>query len=472
LGYDTRLLRKVWIYKEPAGTPPGIHRQALRRPTRLRWLNGKHTPEESWDAYEAPTGEALLQSLDTPHPWERVRYWLHDLAHELRASLKDSSLPPAVELNRVWLTRDGRAKLLEFPAPGASSANGMPAPDKDSRSAPFGSDDAQLFLKQVAASALAGRPLSPAEIRQGPVTGVLPLPARDFLSQLPRFPDVDRMTAQLTPLLDQAATISRRCRLALTAACCLPALLIAMVLLYGLVFIQQNYVIPAFREIPSLMACLKRLAKVEKAGQTDAARSEREALEIYIAAHSRAVITNEVFREGLETLELKNPRGVYQRMNQILARRPAPSAQEIADATARLKPFLEHDPLPVSFQFMGTGSMILVGIIPTLAYGLGILIAIPSLLAALVFRGGLPVRALGVAFVARDGAPASRWRLLARSLLTWSPILAGLALSPVLGALQAQGIMLALFVLGLTWTLLDPQRGLPDRLVGTWPVPR
>jgi hypothetical protein len=83
LGYDTRLLRKVWIYKERAGSPPRHPPPGSRRPTRLRRLNGRHTTEASWDAYEAPTGQALLQSLQTLNRWESVRYWLHDFAQEL-----------------------------------------------------------------------------------------------------------------------------------------------------------------------------------------------------------------------------------------------------------------------------------------------------------------------------------------------------------------------------------------------------
>jgi hypothetical protein len=472
LGYDTRLLRKVWIYKEPAGAPPGIHRQALRRPTRLRWLNGQHTPEGSWDAYEAPTGEALLQGLQTPKRWESVRYWLHDLAQELGASLKDSSLPPVVEMNRVWLTSDGRAKLLDFPAPGASCANELPSPDKDPRSAPFGSDDAQLFIKQVAASALTGRPLSVAEIRQDPVTGVLPLPARNFLSQLPRFPDLDRMMAQLTPLLDQAAGISRARRLGLMAACCLPAtLVIGMGICFLLVFMQQKPALirDAPQEIVLLGYCVERLETLEKAGQTNATQSERQALEIYIAARSKQMETNEFVREAFEKSKESKLKEYYQTMNQIQAKHPAPSVQEIADATARLKPFLDACPaLPPGFM----NQMFRVGLITMLPYGFAFLVAVPSLIAALVCRGGLLVRALGIAFVARDGALASRWRLLARILLTWSPLLVDLALTPVLGLFKAEAAMLALFALGVTWSLLDPQRSLPDRLAGTWPVPR
>jgi eukaryotic-like serine/threonine-protein kinase len=473
LGYDTRVLRKVWIYIEAAGAPPGPHRQALHRPTRLRWLNGHLTTNESWDAYEAPTGESLLQSLQTPKTWGCVRYWLHDLAQELDAALHDSSLPPSVEMNRVWLTSDGRAKLLEFPAPGAGGVNKGPAPEKDQRSTPFGSDEAQLFLKQVAASAVAGRPLSAVEIPQGAIAGVLPLPARDFLSQLPRFSDLDRVMALLAPLLDQAATVSRARRLAIMVGCCLPAILLTcMGMLIYSYFMQEFGGI--IRDIPpdilAVMTCVDRYERLEQAGQTANTHGEHEALEIYIAAHSRQMITNELVVDFFDNREKKDKANKdYQTMSQLVARHPAPTAQEIAEAIARLKPILDATPPIQSGQFKRVFIRAVLLILP---YGFGILIAVPSLIAALVCRGGLLVRALGVAFVTRDGAPASRWRLLVRIVLTWSPILVGVALSPVLSAFKAQAIMLALFALGVTWTLLDPQRGLPDRLAGTWAVPR
>ena len=470
LGYDTRLLRKVWIYRESAGTPLGIHRHALRRPTRLRWLNGQHTAEGSWDAYEAPSGEALLHSLHTPRPWDGVRYWLHDLAQEMGAAIKDSSLPPAVEMNRVWLTGDGRAKLLEFPAPGAVCAKGVPPPDEDSRSAPFSSDDAQLFLKQIAASALAGRALSVAEIRQWPVAGVLPLPARNFLSRLPHFPDLDRMMDQLTPLLHQAAAISRTRRLALMAACCLPAtLFMGMAMCFLWVYMQPALNLIPSQEMVSLYYCVDRLETLEKAGQTDATQSEREALEIYIAARSKKMLSNEFVRKALETSKESKLRSYYQTMNQVQAKHPAPSVQEIAGATARLKPFLDACP---AYPAELMGWKFRIGLLIKLPYWFACLVAVPSVIAALVFRGGLLVRALGIAFVARDGAPASRWRLLTRILVTWSPLLVDVALTPVLGPIKAESIMCALFALGIAWSLLDPQRSLPDRVAGTWPVPR
>ena len=48
-----------------------------------------------------------------------MRFWLCDLAEELNAGLNDGTLPKQLALDRVWITAEGRAKLLDFPAPGA-----------------------------------------------------------------------------------------------------------------------------------------------------------------------------------------------------------------------------------------------------------------------------------------------------------------------------------------------------------------
>ena len=62
--------------------------------------------------------QPLLSLVQTRQPWSQVRFWLYDLAQELSAANKDGTLPPALALDRVWITGDGRAKLLDFPAPG------------------------------------------------------------------------------------------------------------------------------------------------------------------------------------------------------------------------------------------------------------------------------------------------------------------------------------------------------------------
>ena len=79
-------------------------------------------------------------------------------------------------------------------------------------------------------------------------------------------------------------------------------------------------------------------------------------------------------------------------------------------------------------------------------------------------------------FVRRDGARASRLRVFWRGLVAWSP----LVIAPfVFGFLKlamdgvTAGIVAALLVCGLAIASLAlPNRGLADRLAGTWQVPR
>ena len=124
LGYDLRLLRKVWIRTVPAGTPPvPAPLRNISRVGRLRWLTGRRSPEENWDAFEGVSGKPLLRLIRERQPWSQVRFWLYDLAREISAAEKDGTLPPVLALDRVWITGDGRAKLLDFPAPGLKSAD-------------------------------------------------------------------------------------------------------------------------------------------------------------------------------------------------------------------------------------------------------------------------------------------------------------------------------------------------------------
>lgn len=108
-----------------------------------------------------------------------------------------------------------------------------------------------------------------------------------------------------------------------------------------------------------------------------------------------------------------------------------------------------------------------------LNYMLFFSVCLPALIAALAFRRGLTLLLTGVVFVRRDGAPASRARLLWRALVTWSLFMAAAALSGYscresVGPALAFGLFctLALFSVEL------PQHGLQDRLAGTWPVMR
>jgi hypothetical protein len=81
-----------------------------------------------------------------------------------------------------------------------------------------------------------------------------------------------------------------------------------------------------------------------------------------------------------------------------------------------------------------------------------------------------------VTFVRKDGARASRLRVFWRALVAWSPLLLALGLFTILKPwLGTFGAGLAAWLLVCALAILSvalPNRSLPDRLAGTWPVPR
>ena len=162
LGYDLKLLRKVWIRVVPPGTQPvPVALRSLGRVGRLRWLTGKRSAEENWDAFEALNGQPFLELIGQPQPWREVRYWLHDLAAEISAAEKDGTLP-ALALDRMWITGEGRAKLLDFPAPCPEGKPEARNPRAESNLLPP-AQTAPGFLAEVAAVALAGTGASRAQ---------------------------------------------------------------------------------------------------------------------------------------------------------------------------------------------------------------------------------------------------------------------------------------------------------------------
>jgi hypothetical protein len=102
--------------------------RSVGRVGRLRWLTGRRSTGENWDAFEAVAGRALAGLIQAPQPWRQVRFWLFDLANEISAAEKDGTLPPVLAMDRVWITDDGRAKLLNFPAPGLPPYEPTPQP--------------------------------------------------------------------------------------------------------------------------------------------------------------------------------------------------------------------------------------------------------------------------------------------------------------------------------------------------------
>ena len=192
IAFDPVLRRQVWLLRQEA-SGVSLPRHSVSRVGRLRWLQTVQADDEIWDAFEAPSGMpycALIQ--DGKHlPWTTLRLWLHDLASECWAATGDRTLPSALSLDHVWISRTGHAVLLDQPWPGVGRpAERIPVGDLAGQ---------QRFLNAVAA---------------GVDSDTLPLHARPVLQNLARgtFEKLSFLTGTLRGLLDQPAEVSRRIR--------------------------------------------------------------------------------------------------------------------------------------------------------------------------------------------------------------------------------------------------------------------
>ena len=235
LAYDNVLRRSVWIRSQPIGTPPvSPARRDVARSTRLRWLNGKRTAEECWDAYEAPEGRAFVAGAPHRPRWSAVRFWLLDLVRELEATVADDRHDVRLDVEHVWLTRDGRAVLLDFRCPALpAGASTSIEPSEHAWTA----RGKQVFLRQFALAALRGEDAEREDWTSAmALVGQLPLHAHAFLTQLERgqFPSLKAIAAALTELLGKRAVLTRARRSAHVALCAaLPACFLAAGIVSG-----------------------------------------------------------------------------------------------------------------------------------------------------------------------------------------------------------------------------------------------
>jgi hypothetical protein len=490
LGYDTRLLRRVWIQKLPAGSPPvAAHLRGLGRIGRLRWLNSRRSATENWDAYEAVPGQPLVSLLDKRRPWREVRFWMHDLAEELALSAREGNTPGRLSVDQVWITSDGRAKLLDFPAPGT-----QPLAAEVVQTVPPQGDAAstRVFLDQIGASALEGRPPRPlAEANAVPAVP-LPIPARNFFASLPSLSTLDAIVQPLRELVRTPAEATFARRLTLLLAMALPGVVLA-VLGFGMARVYEQ-MLRKYPEVQPLMLHLVRLNDLKRNGwhgvQEHAggpATAEEIALvEKYIVHRFGPIIRdNKRWNSMWARTVIKPPERKV--AEEIVARHPQVSSAEFAEAeklvTSLMGPMGKED-----FRPLGNMSIPLFACLA--AVGWLVWMAFFSVCAAVLCRGGLLLWGLGLTFVRGDGKPASRLRLFWRAIVAWSPLmLIPLAPALILPAMQAnlrtmspeQGISLTISVAAVfgviylalvVWSALLSRRGIPDRLAGTWLVPR
>jgi hypothetical protein len=441
---DEALERRVWIRPVAPGTPAvsGTRRDACRT-GRLRWLTGRRSAEENWDAYEAPDGAPLTTFLGGEQPWARVRSWLLDLAEELAASSADGTSVGATGTDRLWLTREGRVLLLDYPAPGAPRGHTRTVHDAIS---------AQEFLRDVASAALPRR---------------VPLHARAFLASLAahEFKSVHDVAAQLRADMELPADVNLQRRL--LGVIIAPAIALGIMLTISLsnsrdarrfdgLWAQEHGSLPSLR----LVLEVQREQAVANPATADRCAA-------VLAGRYGKIIAGEKFWGRAETETWREA------ARKAIGQRTATSA-ELQAAEEWIAPYIrartEREKSMGGWLLGGTAAAVNFLLLGALLGLVGTLIS------------GVPpgLRMNDLAVVTENGEPASRLRALCRGLLGWLPLLLGafaLALCQIVpGAAAAFPFVAGVFAFALVWllslTIRNPSRGLNDGIAGTWLVPR
>lgn len=451
IGFDPALRRRVWIRTLPPGTPMiSTARRDASRTGRLHWLTGRRLAEESWDAFEAPDGQPFLAHR-TPTPWPTMKLWLLDLANELRASIHEGSLP-RLGLDRLWIRNDGRLVLLDFPADTAVH-------------------DAQEFTPVRLLSAVADHGLS----RDFNATSPTPLTARSMLDQWsgPNAPELEEARAALIGLSSALDSVPKWRRAIPIALAVIPFVVLAASALIVLPA-ALRFMTPDRIEMHNLLESLSNQSSPVEPRLADP--EYRAALERYLAGRHGASLRDDALWNDPLFLATSSPslRGIA---TDIATRHPSVSAEEVARAETVIASQLEKARPPLKEPEA------LAGIIGFIAACSALFVVGLSAISSAIVPGGVAMRALAFAVVTRDGKEIGRWRSVVRVLIAWLPVVVWLAWvaatfnkpGPVpLGMTSWLGIGLAFMppVIGAVWAIAHPTRGLHDRVIGTWIVPR
>jgi hypothetical protein len=286
------------------------------------------------------------------------------------------------------------------------------------------------------------------------------------LQNLSHLATAQAVATALKPLLQRVTAVSRVRRAALVTGCLVLPLMACGGMAVGKAFmVQLEKTSPGLLELSQLLN--QRSMAIRFPRMMQQWPGDRQ-VAVYIAHHYRQTITNQAAWSGLMALSwIKGEARKF--AERSVAEHPTLTAAEVEEADAAV-----GSRVPKSNPLTGHSQPWVPWLV--FAVSLGIYVAAPALIAALLFRGGLILLIAGVTFVRRDGSRASRLQVFWRSIVTWSP----LALAAILFAFlySLSGVLAAacagvVFLGGLVAVSLTlPNRGLADRLAGTWPVPR
>jgi hypothetical protein len=242
---------------------------------------------------------------------------------------------------------------------------------------------------------------------------------------------------------------------------------------------MSRAVTPEIEELSQWLNTLSGLELLDRGPaflRSDVGAIDRTALEIYIARRFGPTMSDPQFWTDPFTAGFL---GRHRRLaERIMADHPRVTPEQMAAAEAALRPFLEaraRQRRSLRPSNPWATALIVVPFVFTFA-------AIAAIISAWLFRGGFLLRAFGIVVVTQNGKPVSRARALWRALTAWgfviAPILSTLLAAPWLGLnvrFLSAGLALTMLAIGLAgavWAVVCPERGLQDRLAGTYLVPR
>jgi uncharacterized RDD family membrane protein YckC len=461
-GFDPVLRRRVWIRTVPPGTPPiAPTRRDISRVTRLHWLTGRRSATNSldnWDAFEAPSGGPLLKRNEASLDWPAARVVLADLLHEFVDALKGGSLPP-LGLDRLWMRADGRTVLLDFEAPGvvvsASSAKATPM---------------ELL------GAVAGRVTMPEAVSNYSAPR-LPLSACRLLRRWPREAPRSLEEAQ-TQLREAAASperVSRWRRAIPIAMAAVPALFMGLSALVVLPNADVLIVTPEDREVIGLLAVLRTdVLPGSPPGNPMRSPEYRRAVETYLAGQHGELLRNTSLWSSSTQGQGGDQPELRRMASDIAARYPSVTAEELARSRETIQPTLDRMPPPHRWRVS-----LAVVVLHLMAAMASLMALFCSIVSSIALPGGVATRMIGLAVVTRDGNEIGRLRSLARTLIAWAPIFVWLVSVPAQvdmgfgpASVPTISLVFGAMIAGVVWTIAAADRGLHDRIVGTWVVPR
>ncbi len=479
VAFDDVLGRNVWIHRfhEDVRARP-MWQLALNRPGQLYWLQGFRKPKNNWDAYEAPAGTSLYHWVKTRKrlSWEEMFSVLYSASTALNIGLEEGILPRQISLRHVWVDAYGQVKFLSFPVT-------LEEPDR-AKAIEVSQENWNLLIHQMLLFGLEGRLVAMENLDSQIPRVPLPEYVRSLIGRIcaHRQPHkLDALIVELKNLAERPAKITRGRRVGpLLVIGALPSFMIIMLLLLPLLFSLLSYSMPDWvMEISRTPIYVLRLKELEKTKGAEETEIKKAAIHNVLAFSYAKAKSSGQSRQFLVSFD-KDSRDL---LESSLRDYPAVSEAEFSEAkkTIQTDSSLSNALVPrpgpslsrrawASFQ----------GVYPFATIFLGF-IAIPALIFSFLLRGGALLHLFGIKVQTETGEKASRIRCLLRALVAWSPCLLftprfGFGIlrqgPPLASSPSVQLTITVIVLVGAIFSVVNPERGIQDRITRTHLVPR